>query len=274
MIGIKRAKGVGLRSTTLEIGLRTGSGWHAKIRSSSNAEVLNMEAEKVNWASDVLPVASKAFIKTLPGISVLLTKTLDGNPSFGLVGILPSEKLIAGITDATNRLRSVSTVNILFIEPEWTRPDSIETNLGKLALSKQKHRQLHPDFSRLTLNELRDMVDKGPGEQAKVLTHGDWCMPNVLMNSKGQVTGIVDLGELHVGDEKLDPAIMSWTIRANMGNQWEDSYLNSLNLNSQDDGINYQRLIYDLGLKHSDPWSWLDDSELAERRVQAKRFGE
>ena len=273
MVSVKRAKGVGLRSTTFELGLRTGRGWHFKILPSNDAEILKTEAEKVRWASDVLPVANKAFVKTLPGMSVLLTRTLDGNPSFDLAGILPSDKLIAGITEATNRLRSALTANVPFNAPEWTRPDGIERNLGKLAVSKQKHRQLHPDFSRLTLTELRDIVDQGPGDQAKVLTHGDWCMPNVLMNQEGQVTGIVDLGELHVGDEKLDPAIMSWTIRANMGNLWEDSYLDSLNLTSQDAGINYQRLIYDLGLEHSDPWSWLDDSELAERRAQAQEFG-
>ena len=273
MVSVKRAKGVGLRSTTFELGLRTGRGWHFKILPSNDAEILKTEAEKVRWASDVLPVANKAFVKTLPGMSVLLTRTLDGNPSFDLAGILPSDKLIAGITEATNRLRSALTANVPFNAPEWTRPDGIERNLGKLAVSKQKHRQLHPDFSRLTLTELRDIVDQGPGDQAKVLTHGDWCMPNVLMNQEGQVTGIVDLGELHVGDEKLDPAILSWTIRANMGNLWEDSYLDSLNLTSQDAGINYQRLIYDLGLEHSDPWSWLDDSELAERRAQAQEFG-
>lgn len=273
MASVKRAKGVGLRSTTFEIGLRTGRGWHAKIRPSSDTEILKLEAEKINWASDVLPVANKAFVKALPVMSALLTKTIDGSPSFDLVGTLPSGKLIAGITEATNQLRLVSKANVPFNAPEWTRPDGIERNLGKLAVSKQKHRQLHPDFSRLTLTELRDIVDQGPGDQAKVLSHGDWCMPNVLMNQEGKVTGIVDLGELHVGDEKLDPAIMSWTIRANMGAQWEGNYLNSLNLDSQDAGVNYQRLVYDLGLEHSDPWSWLDDPELAERRAQAQEFG-
>jgi len=274
MIGVKRAKGVGLRSTTFEIGLNSAHGWHAKIRPADDAEMLELEAQKVNWASNVLPVANKAFVKKLAGISIMFTKTLDGSPSFDLVGKLPSDKIVAGITEATKLMRSVSTANVPFAAPGWTRENYVEANLGKLATSKNKHRQLHPDFSRLTLKELRDIVDQGPGNQIRVLTHGDWCMPNIMMDDEGRVTGIVDLGELHVGDEKLDPAIMSWTIRANMGNQWEDRYLNSLNINSQDDGINYQRLIYDLGLEHSDPWSWLDGSELAVREVKAKRFGE
>ena len=273
MASVKRAKGVGLRSTTFEIGLRASRGWHAKIHPSSDAEILKMEAEKIKLASDVLPVANKAFFKTLPGVSLLLTKTLDGSPSFDLVGTLSSDRLIAGITEATNQLRSVSTENVQFNAPEWTRPDGIARNLGNLAVSKQKHRQLHPDFSRLTLTELRDIVDQGPGDQAKVLTHGDWCMPNVLLGQEGQVTGIVDLGELHVGDEMLDPAIMSWTIRANMGDQWEGCYLSALNLDSQDPGVNYHRLIYDLGLEHDNPWSWLNDPELAERRYQAQDYG-
>lgn len=273
MASVKRAKGVGLRSTTFEIGLRAGLGWHAKIRPSNDAEILEEEAEKVKWASSFLPVANQAFVKSVPGISVLLSKTLDGSPSFDLVGALSSDKLIAGITEATKQLRSVSVANVPFNTPEWTRPDGIERNLGKLSVSRQKHRQLHPDFSRLTLAELRDIVDRGPGDQAKVLTHGDWCMPNVLLSQHGHITGIVDLGELHLGDENLDPAIMSWTIRANMGDQWEDNYLNSLDLDSQDVGLNYQRLIYDLGLEHSDPWSWLNDPELFERRALAQEFG-
>lgn len=266
MTGIEYVKGNGIRSI-YKIVPPIGNSWHIKISPAEDAVNVKTEATKISWAKDKLPVPSRALAVAFPGVSLLLTRTLNGRPSFEQVDIFKPDKLVDYLLEAGRKFRAVSPDYCSFEAPEWTFETGIVKNLGKLATNKQKHRELHPDFSELTLNELKDIVDAGPQGRGDILCHGDWCMPNVLLGSDGQLTGIVDLGGMHIGNENLDPAIMSWTIRANMGENWEDQYLSSYNLKKDDQSISYQRLIYDLGLEHKDPWGWVDAPELVEQRA-------
>ncbi len=267
MVGIQHIKGTGLRSTH-EITPPTGSSWHIKIRPSDDAEKMQLEADKISWAKDKLPVPQKAAAQSIPGVSLLLTRTIEGTPGFEMIKTILPNRLVAQLLRAADVLRATDVSNFPFDPPEWTEPKGVEKNLGKLVMSRDKHRELHPDFSRLTLNEIKGILDAGPVGETNVLSHGDWCMPNILVGPDGRMTGIVDLGGLHIGNENLDPAIMSLTLRANMGDPWEKQYLEAYSLGIDDQAVTYQRLIYDLGLEHEDPWSWIDAPELIEQRAR------
>jgi aminoglycoside phosphotransferase len=197
---------------------------------------------------------------------MLITKTLEGAPSHKYIGVLEPTAILSGVTSAIGVMRKIDTSDFSFAAPRWSTEQGIADNLKRLETSKTKHRELHLDFAGRTYQELQDIIDRGSGADKKVLAHGDLCMPNVLLSGRAALAGIVDLGGLHVGDDKLDLAIMSWTVQANMGDKWANHLLETHETTADDHGILYNRLAYDLGLERPDPWAWTQTPQLVEQR--------
>lgn len=223
IMAIQRVKGHG-KYATYELSapsLRPGK--HIKLRPASYAEGLTDESQRTNWANhhDLPAPISRAM--RLPGIALLLSNTLEGKPSHKYIDTMQPDAIIAGLSAALKIIRDVDASDFPFNVPLWATQQGAESNARTLTSSK--HRVLHPDFSQLSTRELRDIVDAGPGVHEMTLNHGDFCMPNVLLDPNCNTSGIVDLGGLHIGSSKLDLAIMSWTIQANMGDRWANSFL-------------------------------------------------
>ena len=243
-------------------------GWHVKLRPASDSAKLTDEAERTRWAQGCLPSPEWSYACRLPGVAMLITKTLEGTSSYKYIDVLEPRIIIAGISTALHIMRQTDTSDFPFAPPRWATEQAAETNVKRLAASRDKHRELHPDFAGRTSHELRDIIDAGPCSDEKVLSHGDLCMPNVLLDDEGSMTGIVDLGSLHIGNGQLDLAIMSWTVEANMGDKWANHLLDLHSATVGDQGILYNRLAYDLGLERPDPWAWTQTPQLAEQRAR------
>lgn len=105
---------------------------------------------------------------------------------------------------------------------------------------------LHAEHAHLTpqtfLAELRRLQ---PDSSGLVVCHGDYCLPNVLIDGWA-VAGYVDLGGLTVADQWRDLAVATWSVTWNLGPGWEDLFLDSYEINRDDRAIAFYRLLYDL----------------------------
>ena len=73
-----------------------------------------------------------------------------------------------------------------------------------------------------TRNVLRDELDSIRADlppEDLVFTHGDYCLPNVMIHD-GRLSGYIDLGYAGVGDRYLDFVAVHYTIRRNLGDEW------------------------------------------------------
>jgi aminoglycoside phosphotransferase len=95
--------------------------------------------------------------------------------------------------------------------------------------------------------ELLDYMHRlRPQSEESVLTHGDYCLPNVLVK-EGQVTGIVDWGYAGLGDRYRDFAAVVKSICRNLGEDWVDLFFEEYGVNELDrEKLKYHRLLYDL----------------------------
>ena len=105
---------------------------------------------------------------------------------------------------------------------------------------------LHSEHAHLTpqgaLAELRRLQPDGSGQ---VVCHGDYCLPNVLIDAWA-VAGYVDLGGLTVADRWRDLAVASWSVTWNLGPGWEDELFDGYGIRRDDRAIAFYRLLYDL----------------------------
>lgn len=65
-----------------------------------------------------------------------------------------------------------------------------------------------------------------------VISHGDACAPNTLLDARGRFAAHVDLGALTVADRHLDLAVGLQSLEWNYGPGWEAEYLASYGLDA------------------------------------------
>lgn len=123
------------------------------------------------------------------------------------------------------------------------------------ALDRARHRveeglvvpeDLHREHQHLTpADVLARLVDERPRTEDVVVCHGDYCLPNVLIQG-GQVVGYLDLGDLGLADRWWDLAVATWSVTWNLGPGWEDLFLEAYGVAPDHERVAYYRLLYDI----------------------------
>jgi kanamycin kinase len=107
--------------------------------------------------------------------------------------------------------REVPGVPLYHASVGW-QPARVARRLGEIL------RELHAtDFNGCPFGEAK------PG---RVLIHGDYCLPNVLVE-QGRLTALVDLGRSGIGDPRDDFAAALWSLHYNYGPGYARDFLDA-----------------------------------------------
>jgi aminoglycoside phosphotransferase len=97
-------------------------------------------------------------------------------------------------------------------------------------LFDEEHRGADPADLYATLLSMR------PDDEDLVVTHGDYCTPNVLVDEETlQLTGFVDLGRAGVADRHQDLALAARSIVYNFGDEWVQPFFEAYGEPSPDE---------------------------------------
>jgi kanamycin kinase/aminoglycoside 3'-phosphotransferase-2 len=85
---------------------------------------------------------------------------------------------------------------------------------------------------------LQVLLDKLQADQPKgeglVFTHGDPCLPNILVEGD-RLSGFIDLGSAGVGDRYRDLALVRWSLGYNFGHGYDVLFFNAYGLPEPDE---------------------------------------
>ena len=73
---------------------------------------------------------------------------------------------------------------------------------------------------------LARLVKQRPQTEDVVVTHGDACLPNFIVQGE-YVEGLVDVGRAGLADRHTDLALAVRSIRRNLGARWVDPFLDT-----------------------------------------------
>jgi kanamycin kinase len=205
---------------------------------------LAREQARMEWAADHLPVPQVVEAGTDGLVDWLITHALTGRPATTPALKSDPEALVRTLAKGLGLFHDAAAMEC----PFDFRLDAA------LALARQRledgaidpERDFHTEYEHLSAEQaIRQLVDTRPATEDVVVCHGDYCLPNVLIED-GSVTGFVDLGELGVADRWWDLAVATWSVTWNLGPGHEQAFLEAYEIVPDPERIAFYRLLYDV----------------------------
>lgn len=174
------------------------------------------EREMMRWLGGKLPVPEILCHEVADGISFLLMSHVAGKMSCDLTFINDPERLIDVLCEGLKMLWSVDT-------SDCPRDASLDHHLAAAEYNVRNSLvdldNVEPDtFGENGFKDPEDLLAwlkaNRPTEDL-VLSHGDYCLPNIFADGNG-VCGFIDLGRAGVADRYRDIAICYRSLTSNL----------------------------------------------------------
>jgi len=229
--------------TTWRLASGAGDVRYLKVRAVEEEPRLLEEADRLRWACARLTVPEVLACGTEGDVDWLLLAGLPGRDA-----TTPGLKqrpawLVPVLARGLRRLHETPAADCPF---RLTVDGALAAVRRCVAEGKVVHADLHEEFAHLSLdNALATLDDLAPDTEDLVLCHGDYCLPNVLIEGDA-VTAYIGLGELAVAGRWWDVAVGSWSTTWNIGPGWEQPFLDAYGIEPDRRRMTFYRLLYDL----------------------------
>lgn len=189
---------------------------YLKVAKGSTAAVdLRSEADRLRWIAGRLPVPDVLFFEEGEVTCLLLTE-VPGAPAHARIDDLGPTAVLAMLAETLREIHELPIEDCPF------------DGLFDLEIRRAERRLLEGLVDEA---QFVDTVGQAPGETLEwlrkrrnlltdaVFTHGDFCMPNVMID-EGRVSGVLDWGLAGVADRHRDFMSVQVTLRRNLGPEW------------------------------------------------------
>jgi len=193
-----------------------------KINMGNTDAPLILEKEAMDWLQDKLPVPRVIAYCQTGETTYLLTQRIDGTSSEQLQH---KDNIENTVTILAKGLRTIHNISIAGCPlPQYTAQSLIQEakkNVQKSIITAQSL-QSRGD-TRTPQEALDQVISLCPQTEHLTFTHGDYCLPNVMIHNN-TLSGFIDWGSAGVGDPHRDLVSAQYSIRRNLGEEWLDPF--------------------------------------------------
>jgi aminoglycoside phosphotransferase len=181
------------------------------------------EAERLGWMHAVgLPVPAVLQYHEWKGREYLLLTAMPGTAASAT---RPADRHGAVVAALATGLRLLHATNISACPFDQSRRSRLATAEARLRAGLVAEAKLDAGRQGRSAGDLyAELVATAPATEGRVFTHGDYCLPNVLLEEDGagglRVSGFVDCGDAGVADPCQDLALCARSVAFNLGAEW------------------------------------------------------
>ncbi len=189
--------------------------------STTDAPLIN-EKNAMNWLLAKLPVPHVVAYCKVQTTEYLLTTSIPGLSSESHALSTEKKPLVQILAEGLRTIHNISIANCPL--PVFTAQSLLKTahqnvTSGHITAQTLAERK-DPRTPEQALTEIHAL--KPDGEDL-VFTHGDYCLPNVMIDNNA-LSGFIDWGSAGIGDRHRDFVSAQYSIRRNLGAEWIDPF--------------------------------------------------
>ena len=204
-----------------------------KIADPSLAASLQAEAVRMEWLNGRLPVPQLLHFERTDEGAYLLMTTIPGVNTTHFNHRSDGEKEIAIrlLAEGLQQLHNLPIDDCPF-------DHRLHRQLEKASQRMRCGLIDEADFDRervgrKTADLYNELLSTRPSHEDIVFTHGDYCLPNVMVLDN-HLSGFIDLGNAGIADPYQDLALCTRSLAYNFGSGWEDKFWSYYGLTSPD----------------------------------------
>ena len=214
---------------------------YLKVSPKSHRMELLQEKERLDWLQGRLPVPEAIGYEANERNEYLLLTALPGRDAASLTGDEPDKNVVELLA---NGLRMVHEVPL----DECPFNMMLDKEIEKAGYNVVNGLVDEADFDDirmgLTAAEVFDeLLRKRLAEEDLVFTHGDYCLPNIMIDGE-DVAGFVDWGRAGVADRYKDISLVVRSLKRNTGEDLTTMFFEAYGITSPDaEKVEYYMLL-------------------------------
>lgn len=218
---------------------------------NSSANELNM----MRWLQGRLPVPEIIAADRVDDTRYLLMSRIPGVYLCNEEILDDQERLAALVAEGLQTMWAVDVATCPTDRSLDAKFREIETGIrnGSITMDTARQEDTYGPSGFASPSALFDWLVKNRLAEELVLSHGDYCLPNVFCNDRG-LTGYIDLGYAGVADKWVDIEQVIWSMWANSTGQFggkvrafdRELLFKALKMERDEDRLRYYSLLSEL----------------------------
>lgn len=191
------------------------------------------------WLKNKLPVPDViCYEKTATHEFILMTE-IEGSVAFEVYSKTDIETNLTILAKSLQMLHSIDIEDCPVEIPLINLFETAEQNLRKNLVKKENFDSRWKNRDPFEL--LDELKKQAPEKLDLVLTHGDYCLPNIIIKD-GKLSGFIDLGTAGINDRYFDLAAATWSIGYNFGSKWVPYFFKEYGI--EENEIDWERIHF------------------------------
>jgi aminoglycoside phosphotransferase len=192
---------------------------YLKVARLGAASDLRLEKKVLDWLAGKLDVPKAIAFQLVDDVEYLLTSAVDGEPASKLVSSDDmtseiAEKFLIAAAREIRRMHEIDIESCPLDQQLDAKLDLARKNIQNKLLSDTDAEFAQEHDGKLPEHVYRELIAARPDTEDLVFTHGDLCLPNIMVRD-GSISGFVDMAGAGVGDRYTDIAIFFRSFRQN-----------------------------------------------------------
>lgn len=218
---------------------------------NSSANELNM----MRWLQGRLPVPRVIAAELADDTRYLLMSRMPGKFLCDSSILDDQERLAELVADGLRHMWAVDVSDCPTDRTLDAKFQEIEAGIrsGSITMDTARQEETYGPSGFASPQQLFDWLVKHRPEEEKVLSHGDYCLPNIFCDDAG-LTGFIDLGYAGVADKWVDIEQVVWSMWANSTGQFGGKarefdrrlLFQALGMEPDEDKLRYYSLLSEL----------------------------
>jgi aminoglycoside phosphotransferase len=197
-------------------------GLYLKSAPIAGGHSLEPERQRLEWLQSRLPVPQVLGFVQSDGFQHLLLSEVTGDPAHTLSYTDNIESLVYLLAHGLRMIHALPADDCPFSH-------GIEAELAEANERMRGGLVDEDDFDaarqgRSAEELFAELLRTIPSGEEIVFTHGDYCMPNIIIHGNS-IGGFIDMGRAGMGDRYRDLALAVRSIEFNYGREWVEPFL-------------------------------------------------